>query len=336
MRCIACSADNKDTARFCCKCGAPLSAPATSLGVAAPPGAKACAACSCSCRPDAKFCPRCGYRFADASSVVVVEAVPVTLSPSEQPADIVQSDANTQLPVDAQDEAAEPEVVIPPSTPPVESTKPLPAALAEDSPLPLAAERRSNPVAISAAMLVAILIAGGGGYWYFSHRSTTQTALDTRPSAGSGDSRVAATSSAAMPGPAAETASQQSSTPANAIGAEQNAATEAASPAVAAVDAQNQSRQGSTKAVEKRAARGPTKRPQVGRDDHAMQPSAPVISSAQGTSQGQVKKTCKGTSGIYRLTCEIEGAERYFRCAPDGKTWSHDLPECDRRSTDTK
>lgn len=42
--------------------------------------------------------------------------------------------------------------------------------------------------------------------------------------------------------------------------------------------------------------------------------------------------TCDGTGGVYRLSCILEGPANYFRCAPDGRTWNHAIPGCDRQS----
>ena len=46
MRCAKCDADNRDTAKFCDKCGARLS--------------PRCPSCGAENRPDAKFCDSCG------------------------------------------------------------------------------------------------------------------------------------------------------------------------------------------------------------------------------------------------------------------------------------
>ena len=58
MKCPACSAENKDTAKFCKSCGAALSRPVTKALI--PSTCKSPQACGFSEKPDSKFCPKCG------------------------------------------------------------------------------------------------------------------------------------------------------------------------------------------------------------------------------------------------------------------------------------
>ena len=57
MRCAKCGTDNRDSAKFCDKCGARLAAK--------------CPACGVENRPDAKFCDSCGANLgaAEADSI---------------------------------------------------------------------------------------------------------------------------------------------------------------------------------------------------------------------------------------------------------------------------
>ena len=54
MRCPACDHDNRNAARFCEECAAPLE--------------RRCASCGSALRPTAKFCDECGHPVAERSS----------------------------------------------------------------------------------------------------------------------------------------------------------------------------------------------------------------------------------------------------------------------------
>src|SRR6202035_412158 len=60
MRCSKCGADNRDTARFCDGCGAPLSAQCPSCGTLA--------------RAGARFCDSCGTALPTAASVTTADS----------------------------------------------------------------------------------------------------------------------------------------------------------------------------------------------------------------------------------------------------------------------
>jgi predicted amidophosphoribosyltransferase len=51
MRCSKCSADNRDTARFCDGCGAPIEPHCPSCGALSRVGARFCDACGAALRP---------------------------------------------------------------------------------------------------------------------------------------------------------------------------------------------------------------------------------------------------------------------------------------------
>jgi hypothetical protein len=65
MRCANCGADNRETAKFCDGCGAPL--------------AFKCPSCRTANRSSAKFCDSCGKALATASSVTVAATSPTDL-----------------------------------------------------------------------------------------------------------------------------------------------------------------------------------------------------------------------------------------------------------------
>ncbi|GHT97379.1 hypothetical protein AGMMS49545_23890 [Betaproteobacteria bacterium] len=46
----------------------------------------------------------------------------------------------------------------------------------------------------------------------------------------------------------------------------------------------------------------------------------------------QRPRSCKQAVRGGILLCNIEGASRFWRCAPDGENWNNDLPGCERNT----
>ncbi|HXZ88036.1 MAG TPA: adenylate/guanylate cyclase domain-containing protein [Candidatus Binataceae bacterium] len=76
MRCAKCNTDNRDTAKFCDKCGARLSSK--------------CPSCGAENRPDARFCDSCG-------SALVAGATAATAKPNDGPIRVADASAGDNL-----------------------------------------------------------------------------------------------------------------------------------------------------------------------------------------------------------------------------------------------
>ncbi|MBS1186107.1 MAG: Double zinc ribbon [Burkholderiaceae bacterium] len=144
MNCSQCSAANPDGAKFCSKCGQPLTAP-TAESAPAPVQQTVCPACSAPRADDAKFCGACGYRF-DAT-----EAAANAETPTETAVSAVSEPAIE--PVAAAAERVEP-------------SGDLPAAANESAPAAASVQKSGSNLAV--VVVVALLAVAGacGAGWY--------------------------------------------------------------------------------------------------------------------------------------------------------------------------
>jgi hypothetical protein len=303
----------------------------------APPAAKACDACYFLCKREAKFCPRCGYRFASPPSPPFETETALTshTPPVGKPFE-AETQREKRSPPSAEDknEAVQSELATPPVSKPAETAKTQPA-LSKNPPVSSAAKRSAKPFAIGAAVLAAVGIAGAGAHQYFAKAPASPNTLETKSSA-DGVPGVTKAGATELSGSAVAPNAQQSPMPTAAAAAEQTVPTNDAAPATGTTEEKKPTPGKAQQASRRTASKASAPIPSAARKEATAASSAQPTTSPQQTAELSMKKTCQSTNGIYRVTCEIEGAERYFRCAPDGKTWSHVLPECDRRSTNTR
>lgn len=158
MKCAHCAVENKDTAKFCGKCGQSLAASSPKSETTKP-----CPDCGAACKAEAKFCPKCGRNFSAAS---ILEA-PVMTSAEVPPANAVDLESvpcaqcgaalksgakfcgkcGTSV-VDAKQEEVQPTPVVAEAAPELamEATQLLTTA-------PLAEEQSSNQASLDATMI---------------------------------------------------------------------------------------------------------------------------------------------------------------------------------------
>lgn len=333
MRCFSCSAENKDSAKYCCKCGKPVHAD----NETAPPAAKACDACYYLCKREAKFCPRCGYRFASPPSPPLETETALTphTPPVGKPLEAeTQREERTPPSAEDKNEVVQPEIATQPVSKLAESAKTQPA-LSMRPPVPSAARRSARPIAIAAAVLAAGGIAGAGAYQYFAKSPASPNTQESKSPA-DGVQGVTKNGATERSGSTIEPNAQQSPMPTAAATTEQTIPTNDVAPAAGTIEEKKPTPGKARRTSRQTASKAPTPIASAARKEATVPPSTQQTTSPQQTAELSTKKTCQSTSGIYRVTCEIEGAERYFKCAPDGKTWGHVLPECDRRSTNTR
>ncbi|PWB39392.1 MAG: hypothetical protein C3F19_16000 [Rhodocyclales bacterium] len=334
MKCQACSADNRENAKFCFKCG-------TRLSIEEPPQANAepanknnvCPSCSSPYKPEAKFCPRCGLRLIPESSdhqssarhpgettppvsdtslsvnkpvhspVQVAPDIPAVRTQIDQPThdEVILSGLSSST----ADTGISPPTIAPALESAEKAIAPAPTAPIEKKnghPEESSHSTNGRKGIFIGAMIVVALAVAGGGYWYFLNGSTSQDdkEIDLR----TGNVRTApqgTTNPSESPPPAApvENAKSAQEAPNNKKG--------------------------------KRAS-NPSNQPSTVNSRKVPSAEATPANDAVGLpNPAGAKRSCSETSGIYKVTCMIEGADRYFRCAPDGKTWRHDTPECYRR-----
>lgn len=194
--------------------------------------------------------------------------------------------------------------------------------------------RRTLPFLVGGGAVLASIAVVGTGYWYSRQHTPAQSRADVVQRAAPTAERAPDHRSGAQPAPlpAAQpvpnaAAGEQAVSAEPAVQGREGAATEVA-----------RSRPNSPPMTKERTvARAQAARPAERKPEPApavQRPADEVPPTAAAKAQVASRTTCQGTGGLYRLTCEIEGPANYFRCAPDGRNWNHDIPGCDRRSND--
>jgi RNA polymerase subunit RPABC4/transcription elongation factor Spt4 len=278
---------------------------------------KSCQACSRTCKSAALFCPYCGSSF--SSNIEANSVVPAPVPQSNDNADKTDlervSAHESSKTYGTNDGAGE-----------VAQTTPNSAAVDN-------AKTNNNHVkyVLAGSVILIMIVSFGGFSWYrasqVSHadsRSRPVTAGETPP--------VSAAVPNATPGLANESDTRQPDLSTHPLPKPEQGDPPAQLPQTSGAVDTSRKEEADRKVVKKS-----TTRP-VAKDSAAKKTNEPIArSEEQNIPQGQTASStqrtnsCKSLQGLYRVTCMIEGNERYFKCAPDGKNWSHEIQGCDRR-----
>ncbi len=181
---------------------------------------------------------------------------------------------------------------------------------------------------IGGGLAFVVLVVGGGGYWYSKQRSGSQV-VASPPPVGTAPANRASIQKETAPVETKRSATTEQAP----VAAHQASGETQLAQAVAQPQHSTEVRRETPKPKEKVVAK--IRPPQGSHEPQTVVApqgaGAREVAALSGAAGNANRTTCQGIGGLYRLTCEIEGPANYFKCAPEGKNWNHDIPGCDRR-----
>ena len=291
-----------DVALSCAHCQSPLPAGAkfckacgTPVASAVPAAVSTCPDCHADLPVGARFCKSCGADLRPPSAAHAAPVSPPVVQPV-QPEPVAPAPVAPQIVPPVQPVSSEQPAIQPDIQPTIQ-----PVVLET---APKAAGRNKNlRIGLAALLLIIVIGVGLGVYLVLNMNKKIETpAVPVEIS----------TDVAPLPG---------SETPPEATEAGEQPAPEAMPASDAAVPEQPAS-----------ATTTPAAKP-VKPKETASKPveSAPKPEPA-ATPAPQRPKSCKQAVGGGVLLCNIEGASRFWRCAPDGENWNTNLSGCERNT----
>ncbi|MDR3056119.1 MAG: zinc ribbon domain-containing protein [Zoogloeaceae bacterium] len=280
-------------AKFCKACGSAVAVSATPAAAAS-----TCPACHADLPVGARFCKSCGadLRAPSISPAPVQAASPPPVAPAPAPAPVPPAP-----PV---------QPVVQPTVQPAVQPTPQPAAQAVASSAAPKAGGSNNPLRIVLAVLALIVVTGMGlGIYFVVNMNKIETPV--------APAKAPAPVTAPLPG--SEATPEHTET----VAPSELEATAGETPVQPAATSTQQP----PASVTKPTGPKPEARPPVESRPKAESSSEP---KPETRPEPQRPRNCKSAVRGGILLCNIEGASRFWRCAPDGENWNNDLPGCQR------
>lgn len=311
MECHACGVTYRDGGKYCPKCG--TAAGESQLDVA-------CETCGKTVKPGAKFCNYCGAPQQVNTATVAISSVASNIGSAPRQNEASKF-ATSNAPVSLQAHTVD--------IAPQNFQKPGPDIPIQGEPIK---HKHGRKIVFAGGLLIFLIVLAGGSYWFATDGSVLLdqlTGSEGRPAVVSNMPQVPSN----PPNPAkADSDNEATIKPPSTAKEKEPGQPQATS------DSQPEARPIITPKVpkgrsanEKRAATPPAQPQKKAPEGPALSQTGKTENAGVISNSTQSVRTCSGIGGIYRLTCEIEGAEKYFKCAPDGKNWKHNIDGCDRK-----